>query len=55
MHKDLSLALAAAREDQVRLPSAEVAQKVPQRATDLGYEQRDITAIFDVLRADASA
>jgi len=35
--------------------SAEVAQKVPQRATDLGCEHRDITAIFDVLRADASA
>jgi hypothetical protein len=39
----------------VRLPSAEVAENVLEHATDLGYEHRDITVIFDVLRADSSA
>jgi 3-hydroxyisobutyrate dehydrogenase-like beta-hydroxyacid dehydrogenase len=55
MHKDIRLALAAARGDHVELPSADVAEKVLQHATDLGYEHRDIAAIFDVLRADANA
>jgi hypothetical protein len=32
----------------VRLASAEVAEKVPQRATGLGYERRDIAAIFEM-------
>jgi 3-hydroxyisobutyrate dehydrogenase-like beta-hydroxyacid dehydrogenase len=54
MHKDIRLALAAAREHHVPLPSAEVADKVLAHATDLGYMHRDIAAIFDVLRADPS-
>jgi 3-hydroxyisobutyrate dehydrogenase-like beta-hydroxyacid dehydrogenase len=54
MHKDIRLALAAAREYQVPLPSAEVADKVLARATDLGYARRDIAAIFEVLGTDGS-
>jgi 3-hydroxyisobutyrate dehydrogenase-like beta-hydroxyacid dehydrogenase len=55
MHKDIRLALAAAREHRVPLPSAEVADKVLARATDLGYARRDIAALFEVLGADTSA
>lgn len=55
MHKDIRLALAAAREHHVPLPSAEVADKVLARATDLGYANRDIAAIFEVLGMDTSA
>jgi cytochrome bd-type quinol oxidase subunit 2 len=46
---DIRLAPPAAREDQVRLPSAEVAEKVPQRAADFGYERREIATRFDML------
>jgi hypothetical protein len=73
MHKDIRLALAAARaadrdgaerdtaehdsaEHGSGEPSAsEVAEKVLEHTTDLGYEQRDNAAILDVLRADARA
>ncbi|HEX8005102.1 MAG TPA: NAD-binding protein, partial [Trebonia sp.] len=54
MHKDIRLALATAREHRVPLPSAEVADKVLARATDLGYARRDIAALFEVLGADTS-
>jgi hypothetical protein len=50
MHKDIRLALAAAREHHVPLPAAEVAEKVLTHATDLGYVHRDIAAIFEMLR-----
>jgi 3-hydroxyisobutyrate dehydrogenase-like beta-hydroxyacid dehydrogenase len=49
MHKDIRLALAAARELDVPLPSAGVADELLARATELGYERRDIAAIFEVL------
>ena len=49
MHKDIRLALATAREQNVPLPSADVTDKILTRATELGYEHRDIAAIFDVL------
>lgn len=55
MHKDVRLALAAASEYHVPLPSAEVADKVLAHATDLGYSRRDIAAIYEVLGRDASA
>jgi 3-hydroxyisobutyrate dehydrogenase-like beta-hydroxyacid dehydrogenase len=55
MHKDIRLALDAARDHHLPLSAAEIAEKVLEHATDLGYEHRDIAAIFDVLRADASA
>jgi len=54
MHKDIGLALAAAREHQLPLSSAQAADKVLTHATDLGYRHRDIAAIFDVLRADTT-
>jgi 3-hydroxyisobutyrate dehydrogenase-like beta-hydroxyacid dehydrogenase len=57
MHKDIRLALATARERGVPLPSAGVVDELLARATELGYERRDIAAIFDVLGgrvADAS-
>jgi 3-hydroxyisobutyrate dehydrogenase-like beta-hydroxyacid dehydrogenase len=49
MRKDIRLALAAARERDVALPSAGVADDVLARAAELGYEHRDIAAIFRVL------
>ena len=54
MHKDIRLALETAREEGVSLPSADAADKVLARATELGYEHRDIAGIFEVLRADTS-
>jgi 3-hydroxyisobutyrate dehydrogenase-like beta-hydroxyacid dehydrogenase len=49
MHKDIRLALATAREADVPLPSAGVADELLTRATELGYEHRDIAALFQVL------
>ncbi len=54
MHKDIRLALAAAREHRVPVPSAEVADKVLTRAADLGFVHRDIASIFEVLATDTS-
>jgi 3-hydroxyisobutyrate dehydrogenase-like beta-hydroxyacid dehydrogenase len=54
MGKDIRLALATAREKGVPAPSTDVAEEVLSHATDLGYERRDIAAIFDVLRDDAT-
>jgi len=47
-HRD-DLALATAREQGVPVPSTELADKVLTQATELGYEQRDIAALFAVL------
>jgi 3-hydroxyisobutyrate dehydrogenase-like beta-hydroxyacid dehydrogenase len=55
MRRDIRLALAAAREHHVPVPSAEVADKVLTRAADLGLAHRDIAAIFDMLATDTSA
>jgi 3-hydroxyisobutyrate dehydrogenase-like beta-hydroxyacid dehydrogenase len=55
MRKDIRLALAAAREHRVSLPSAEAAEKVLARATDLDYAHRDIAAIYEVLGTDTTA
>jgi 3-hydroxyisobutyrate dehydrogenase-like beta-hydroxyacid dehydrogenase len=49
MHKDIRLALATAREAGVPLPSAGVADDVLGQATELGYEHRDIAALYEVL------
>jgi 3-hydroxyisobutyrate dehydrogenase-like beta-hydroxyacid dehydrogenase len=49
MHKDIRLALATARELDVPLPSAAVADRMLGRATDLGYGHRDIAALYQVL------
>jgi 3-hydroxyisobutyrate dehydrogenase-like beta-hydroxyacid dehydrogenase len=49
MHKDIRLALAAARESGVALPSASVADSMLSTAAELGYGHRDIAAFFQVL------
>jgi 3-hydroxyisobutyrate dehydrogenase-like beta-hydroxyacid dehydrogenase len=49
MHKDIRLALAASDELDTPLPSAAVADKLLERATELGYEHRDIASVFQVL------
>jgi 3-hydroxyisobutyrate dehydrogenase-like beta-hydroxyacid dehydrogenase len=49
MHKDIRLALAAAHELDVPLPSAAVADRMLRCATDMGYGHRDIAALFRVL------
>jgi 3-hydroxyisobutyrate dehydrogenase-like beta-hydroxyacid dehydrogenase len=54
MHKDIRLALSAAREREVPLPSARVAEEVLERATELGYAHRDIAAIHEVLERMAT-
>lgn len=54
MHKDIRLALAVAREEGVPAASTSLADDVLTRATELGYERRDIAVMFDVLGHDAS-
>jgi 3-hydroxyisobutyrate dehydrogenase-like beta-hydroxyacid dehydrogenase len=49
MHKDIRLALEAAAELNVPVPSARAADEVLTEAGELGYEHRDIAAIFEVL------
>jgi 3-hydroxyisobutyrate dehydrogenase-like beta-hydroxyacid dehydrogenase len=49
MHKDIRLALDAARESHVPLPSASVADSMLGTASELGYGHRDIAAFFEVL------
>ena len=50
MHKDIRLALAMAVELGIRLPSTEAADAMLNTATELGYEHRDIAALFEVLQ-----
>jgi 3-hydroxyisobutyrate dehydrogenase-like beta-hydroxyacid dehydrogenase len=49
MHKDIRLALEAADELDVPLPSARAADGALTRAGELGFEHRDIAALFQVL------
>ena len=49
MHKDIRLALEAARQLGVAAPSAAVADGMLARAEELGYARRDIAAFFEVL------
>jgi 3-hydroxyisobutyrate dehydrogenase-like beta-hydroxyacid dehydrogenase len=49
MHKDIELALATARELGIPLPTAERASEVLEQAEALGYERRDLAALFQVL------
>jgi len=49
MHKDIELALDAARQLEIPLPTAERADEVLERAEALGYERRDLAALFQVL------
>jgi 3-hydroxyisobutyrate dehydrogenase-like beta-hydroxyacid dehydrogenase len=52
MHKDIRLALQTATELGVRLPSARAADEVLTRAEELGFQKRDIAALFQVLARD---
>jgi 3-hydroxyisobutyrate dehydrogenase-like beta-hydroxyacid dehydrogenase len=49
MHKDIELALEAARRLQIPLPTAGRADEVLERAQALGYERRDLAALFQAL------
>lgn len=49
MQKDIALALDTARELRVPLPSAATADQMLTLARALGYERRDIAALFEVL------
>ena len=46
---DIELALDAARQLEIPLPTAERADEVLERAEALGYERRDLAALFQVL------
>jgi 3-hydroxyisobutyrate dehydrogenase-like beta-hydroxyacid dehydrogenase len=49
MQKDIGLALDTARDLHVPLPTAGRADEMLSIARALGYERRDLAAIFDVL------
>ncbi len=49
MHKDITLALALARELDLRLPSADAADGALSQAERLGYGRRDIAALYEAL------
>ena len=54
MHKDIRLARQTADELGTQAPSAEVADKVLTKATELGYGHRDIAALHEVLARTSS-
>ncbi len=49
MHKDITLALALARELDLLLPSADAADGALSQAERLGYGRRDIAALYRAL------
>jgi 3-hydroxyisobutyrate dehydrogenase-like beta-hydroxyacid dehydrogenase len=49
MQKDIELALDEARRLEIPLPTADRADEVLQFARELGYERRDLAALFQVL------
>jgi 3-hydroxyisobutyrate dehydrogenase-like beta-hydroxyacid dehydrogenase len=49
MRKDILLALEVASDLGIRLPSTGAAAEMLTKAVDLGYERRDIAALFEVL------
>ena len=55
MHKDIRLALDAAREARVPLPSASVADSMLGRAEEMGFAHRDIAGLFEVLARTVAA
>ena len=54
MRKDIELALDAARQLEIPLPTAERADEVLARAEALGYERRDLAALFQALEQMAT-
>jgi 3-hydroxyisobutyrate dehydrogenase-like beta-hydroxyacid dehydrogenase len=55
MHKDIRLALEAARQSGVPLPAALAADRVLTQAEKLGYGRRDIAGLFQALAQAAAA
>jgi 3-hydroxyisobutyrate dehydrogenase-like beta-hydroxyacid dehydrogenase len=55
MHKDIGLALETARKLQIPLPTAERADEVLEKAEALGYERRDLAALFQALEQIAGS
>src|SRR5438445_4935765 len=55
MHKDIRLALEAARESKVPLPAAAAADSALSQAEKLGYAHRDIAGLFQVLAQTAAS
>jgi 3-hydroxyisobutyrate dehydrogenase-like beta-hydroxyacid dehydrogenase len=55
MHKDIRLALATAEELQVTVPTARAADQVLTHGEELGYSQRDIAALREVLAKTSEA
>jgi 3-hydroxyisobutyrate dehydrogenase-like beta-hydroxyacid dehydrogenase len=53
MHKDIRLALSMAAELGIDLASAETVEQALTRAEELGYEHRDLAALFTVLEQSA--
>jgi 3-hydroxyisobutyrate dehydrogenase-like beta-hydroxyacid dehydrogenase len=53
MHKDIRLALRTAAEMGAVLPSAQTADEMLARASELGYGERDIAALHQVVEAGA--
>jgi 3-hydroxyisobutyrate dehydrogenase len=54
MRKDIELALDAARSREIPLPTAERADEVLEEAVALGYERRDLAALFQALEQIAT-
>ena len=54
MHKDIELALDTARDLHIPLPTAERADEILEQAQALGYERRDLAALFQALEQIAS-
>jgi 3-hydroxyisobutyrate dehydrogenase-like beta-hydroxyacid dehydrogenase len=52
MRKDIGLALAAAAERGIELPSAAIAERVLARAGERGYDERDLASIAEVVGCD---
>jgi hypothetical protein len=54
MHKDIRLALQAARQTNVPLPAASAADRELSLAEQMGYGHRDIAGLFQVLARTAA-
>jgi 3-hydroxyisobutyrate dehydrogenase-like beta-hydroxyacid dehydrogenase len=55
MHKDIALARAAAQRIGAPTPSATLADELLERARELGHEDRDIAALYDVIASGAES
>jgi 3-hydroxyisobutyrate dehydrogenase-like beta-hydroxyacid dehydrogenase len=55
MHKDIRLALQAARDADIPLPAASAADSVLSRAEEMGYAHRDIAGLYQVVAGMVAA